>query len=356
MKKFIATSGLIALLALCLVAMSGCPMEAEEQNVSLDTLSGTGWNAGEDSLVFISESKVWAGGSFTEYNYADNAGSVAGLGSFSVGDDARTLSFPAYKGGAEALFTRQEDFAPGSEMINTKWAFASLSLKFNSAVEAAMGNDTYAYLFDDAEKAGQIESLGSFVFDEEAQTLTFSNYQGGQPVVFQTELDGALVGAKWRWGNSLLEFTKPNKVLLRGKTYTYVYESADSAGNVVGLGTFSVHGDNPRILSFPEYKKEAGPDYGFAVDFTEQLTDTTVTMNETLAGTEWYWESIYGGYLTFLTDTKIAGSSATYTYDPGARQGKMDVFGNFLVLNNDTHITFTNIKGYGHTAEFDLVQ
>jgi hypothetical protein len=354
-KRFIATGGLAALLALCLAA-GGCAMETEEDGVSLDTLSGTGWNAGEDSLVFVSENRVWDGGSFSGYSYANNAGSVTDLGSFSVGDDARTLSFASYKGGGQALFTRQEDFAPGGEMVNTKWAFASISLKFNSPAQAVMGNDAYVYLYDDAEKTGYVEQLGSFTFDDEAQTVTFNSYLGGRALVFQTELDGALVGTKWRWGNSLLEFTKPNKVLLRTKTYTYVYESADNAGSVVGLGEFSVGGDTPRIISFPEYKKDAGPDYDFAVDFTEQLTDTSITLNDTLAGTEWYWESQYGGYLTFLTDTKIAGSSATYTYNPGERQGKMDVFGNFLVLNNDTHITFTNIKGYGHTAEFDLVE
>jgi hypothetical protein len=356
-KKSLVISGLVALLALCLLAAGGCAMPTEEEDRSLDTLSGTAWNAGEDSLVFVSENRAWTGGGFVEYSYDTNAGFVAGLGGFSVGDDARTLSFPAYKGGGQALFARQEDFAPGGEMVNTKWAFASLSLKFNSPVQAAMGNDTYVYLYDDAEKKGQIEQLGSFTFDDEAQTVTFSNYLGGRALVFQTELDGALVGTKWRWGNSLLEFTKPNKVLLRNKTYTYVYESEPNAGNVAGLGAFSVGGsDTARIISFPEYKKDAGPDYDFAVEFAEQLTDTNVTLNDTLAGTEWYWESIYGGYLTFLTDTKIAGSSATYTYNPGERQGKMDVFGNFLVTNNDTHITFTNIKGYGHTAEFDLVE
>jgi hypothetical protein len=339
-----------------LMVIAGCAMEAEEDGASLDTLSGTRWNAAADSLVFVSENKVWADGSFTEYSYGSNAGSVPVLGSFSVGDNARSISFAAYKGG-EALFVRQEDFVLGSEMINTKWAFASLSLKFNSPTQAAMGNDTYAYFYDDAEKKGHIERLGSFTFEEEAQTITFNSYQGGQACVFQTELDGSLVKTKWRWGNSLLEFIKPNKVLLRNKTYTYVYESAGNTGSVVGLGDFSVGGsDTARIISFPEYKKDAGPDYGFAVEFAEQLTDTTVTLNDTLAGTEWYWESQYGGYLTFLTNTKIAGSSAAYIYNPGERQGKMDVFGNFVVTNNDAHITFTNIKGYGHTAEYNLVK
>ncbi|MDR1128132.1 MAG: hypothetical protein LBL20_02380 [Treponema sp.] len=357
MKKIIATGGLIGLLALCLLAASGCPMEAEEENPSLDTLLGTGWSAAEDTLVFVSENRALAADSFIDYSYDHNAGSIEGLGSFSVGGGARTLTFPAYKGGGQALFTRQADFAPGGDMVNTKWAFASISLKFNSPTQAAMGNDSYVYLYDDAKKTGLVETLGGFSFDDEAQTVTFSSYRGGSALVFQTELDSALVGSKWRWGNSLLEFTKPNKVALRNKTYTYVYESAPTAGDVAGLGGFSISGaDGQRTLSFPEYKKAVGPDYGFAVDFAEQLTDTNVTIATTLAGTEWYWESIYGGYLTFLTETKIAGSSATYTWNPGERNGKMDVFGNFIVTNNDTHITFTNIKGYGHTAEFDLVE
>jgi hypothetical protein len=152
-----------------------------------------------------------------------------------------------------------------------------------------------------------------------------------------------------------MEITAGNKLNLRGKPYKYSYDGAVKAGNINGLGEFTID-DAKTKITFEHYKADLGVDYDFQVVFTLSDPDTPVSMAQTLWGTEWYWESIYGGYLTFTTEKNIGGSIRTYTWDGTAKKGFLEVLGPFFIHDdNPNHLTFTNIKGYGHTAEFFLI-
>jgi hypothetical protein len=342
--------GITALLVLGLLI--SCPTETEADPPALDSLALTAWTAGEaapvPSLAFLSDTKVQAGDSFKAYTYqGNNTGAVTGLGDFTLSQNAQTLTLTSGSGALQ--FTRQSDLEPPDSLVNTKWAWASLTLEFTSPVQAKMGQDTYVYTYQDEDHTGILEELGVFSFDEAAQTLNFTNYKGrNQHLVFKTQADPALVDTRWRWGNSLLEFTSSNKAAFNSRVYTYTYDDKEKIGSIKTLGSFTLNDEEgTRTITLQDYKG-----YNFSVLLDESLTDTPVTLDHTLKGTEWFWNSQYGGYMVFVTDTQIDGGR-TYTWDPATRKGTVEVLGPFLVTQNDQHITFTNIKGYGHTAEFE---
>jgi hypothetical protein len=239
---------------------------------------------------------------------------------------------------------------PDSALDGTRWNYGGIPLEFVSPIQAKMSGQTYAYTYDDLTKTGGIAVLGPFVYDEILFTLTFTDYKGiGSQVIFQTLLDKTLVATKWRWGTALIQFTSANRATLRGKTYKYGYESATNRGSISGLGEFSL-GDAETLLVFPSYR-----DYGRQLSFNRETADATVTINDTLVGTEWIWDSQWGhAFLVFMTETTSINGSYNdwYRYDPAARTGEVEYMGPFRVSADGKKLDFTNYGGYGHGAPY----
>jgi hypothetical protein len=89
---------------------------------------------------------------------------------------------------------------------------------------------------------------------------------------------------------------------------------------------------------------------------------------ESLAGTEWEWDSPYGlrtlefdsaDHLIFHNDhrdgTEVLHLDDYYTYDSSTGTGTITggyPAGNFALVKDNTIMYFNNFKGYGHGADF----
>jgi hypothetical protein len=89
--------------------------------------------------------------------------------------------------------------------------------------------------------------------------------------------------------------------------------------------------------------------------FSLETQDLSLSLEDTLIGTEWFWSSSWGdSFLVFMTDSTSINGSYTdwYTYNPQKRTGMVEYMGPFVISEDGLHLTFTNYGGYGHTGDF----
>ncbi|WP_157784168.1 hypothetical protein [Treponema primitia] len=177
--------------------------------------------------------------------------------------------------------------------------------------------------------------------------------------------DIELVGTKWTWSGTLLEFKSGAQAEVLDSTYSYTYDHAARQGEMQTLGTFRVSADF-RTLTFTSYNNGGGE---AVFERQEEEADPgNIVPMESLVGTRWRWNS--GGYgmrtLYFesaeivqfqdqYTDTE-PWLPYNYTYSKTTKKGQIEIFGKFTVSADNQRISFAQWRSYPHGAEYDRIE
>jgi hypothetical protein len=88
-----------------------------------------------------------------------------------------------------------------------------------------------------------------------------------------------------------------------------------------------------------------------------RLDEDPITWGDSLAGSRWSWSDWGGTVLDFVSGTEVSNGTDryAYTYNKNTREGRIDYYGPFIISADGLTMTFSNIKNYGHSAEFTLI-
>jgi hypothetical protein len=231
MKKRMLFTGMMAVLALSLAFLTGCPTEPPEEP---DTTGLEGWvygggtpqesDTGWLTITFKESNKVIcafsADNTTNEWEYTYDKKSKAGTvsisgggwtpGDFTISNDDNTLTFSSYMGAARDYKRLRSSpgnvdpvpFTPAdlpADLVNTVWAgetpregdWATFTFKADSKIVASFAVDNttndWTYTYDGDSKSGSFSGggLGAFTIIADGKTLVITAYYAHGPREFK---------------------------------------------------------------------------------------------------------------------------------------------------------------------------